>query len=67
MVEAIEDADEALGKLIAGLQKREVFDSIDIILVYPLSPRSPRLSSGKTPSLHLMTAVRRGVTGPTTA
>jgi hypothetical protein len=34
VVKAIEAADAALGKLISGLKKRDLFDSIDIILVY---------------------------------
>jgi hypothetical protein len=34
VVQAIEAADAALGKLISGLKERDMFDAIDIILVY---------------------------------
>jgi len=34
VVQAIEAADAALGKLISGLKERDMFEAIDIILVY---------------------------------
>lgn len=47
MVQAIEAADAALGKLISGLKERDMFEAIDIILVY-----APILSTCLRQSCH---------------
>jgi hypothetical protein len=65
VVQAIEAADAALGKLISGLKERDVFEAIDIILVY-----APLLSTClrrvvKSYKLFALTTTFHSLPGPT--